>query len=457
MSRISLRILVAPAYLLACLLLGGSAQMIWLNLILQLVAVVLIAWAVIDLGGCARLSKEARQLLILAGLAVTLVLVQLVPLPPLLWSALPGRGSTLLGLRQLGLSPEWQPLSLAPYETITTGLALLPPLGMLAAIVLLRAYSRTGLAVAILLAAVLGMGLGVLQVGDHSGLDRFYLQPEHNGGTSSGFFANPNHMATLMLVCVPYLAALLRSQVNGSSRHSRRGLGVTVAVVAGCLLALFGLVLNRSGAGLMLALPVLLLSLMIVVKLPRWARVTALSLAALVIAGFVAVLALPIERTPLHGKAIGSVVTRQAFLATGLKTAGDYFPVGAGLGTFERVYRIHEPSEAVDPETFVNHAHDDYLEMLIETGLPGLLVVGLFLVWFGSNCHRVASKISPDPFALAGAIAAGTILTHSIVDYPLRTAGIAGCFAASLSLLVMSAWAKETQREFRPTRHVEIG
>ena len=94
MSRISLRMLVAPAYLLACLLLGGSAQMIWFNLILQLVAVVLIAWAVIDLGGGTRLSKEARQLLILAGLAVTLVLVHLVPLPPLLWSAMPGRGST---------------------------------------------------------------------------------------------------------------------------------------------------------------------------------------------------------------------------------------------------------------------------------------------------------------------------------------------------------------------------
>ena len=38
------RVLVAPLYLFACLILGGSAQGIWQNMLLQLAGVGLIAW-----------------------------------------------------------------------------------------------------------------------------------------------------------------------------------------------------------------------------------------------------------------------------------------------------------------------------------------------------------------------------------------------------------------------------
>lgn len=456
MNSLHPRQLVAPAYLLASLILGGSVQLTWFTAVLQLGAVLLIAWAVVDCRGVPQ-AREERQLVMLAGLAVGLVAIHLIPLPAALWGALPGRAPTLLGLRQLGLEPAWQPFSLAPYDTITAGLTLLPPLGMIAAVVLLRAYSRTGLAVALLLAAVMGVVLGILQVGDSSGAERFYLQPEHNGGTASGFFANPNHMATLMLLCIPYLAALLRSQLNGSMRNPRRELGIIVAVAAGCLLALFGLILNRSGAGLVLAVPVFLLSLMIIMKVPRWVARGVFSVAALAVIGFVMVLVLPSDRSILPGKTSSSVSTRQAFLATGLTTAWDYFPVGAGIGTFERVYRIHEPVQTIDPETFVNHAHDDYLELLIEAGLPGLLLISLFLFWFVRTCIRVVQTFSPDPFALAGGIAAGTIIAHSLVDYPLRTSGVAVSFAASLALLIMPAKVEEAQKDMRPTRHVEIG
>ena len=38
------------------------------------------------------------------------------------------------------------------------------------------------------------------------------------------------------------------------------------------------------------------------------------------------------------------------------------FPTGSGLGTFERVYQLHEPAQVMMWE-LINHAHNDWLEL----------------------------------------------------------------------------------------------
>ena len=133
-----LRPAVAPAYLLLCLLLGGSPQGMWGNAFLRLLAVAIIAWALLDRRE-EGLGRPAKQLFGLVGLAVLLVLVQLVPLPSGIWSALPGRGFVVEGFELLGLAPPAMPISLSPYDSLEAVLSLLPPVAMLAAILVLRA------------------------------------------------------------------------------------------------------------------------------------------------------------------------------------------------------------------------------------------------------------------------------------------------------------------------------
>src|SRR5690348_5920506 len=90
---------IAPAYLLACLLLGGSAQGFWQNALLQLVGLAIIAWAA--LSPTEPLARPARPLVILFAAAVVVVALQLVPLPPALWDhgarVHVGEGFLLLG------------------------------------------------------------------------------------------------------------------------------------------------------------------------------------------------------------------------------------------------------------------------------------------------------------------------------------------------------------------------
>jgi len=454
MTGLTLRRIVVPAYLLACLLIGGSVQNIWFNATLQMGALAILFWAFVEKPQT-TLSVHARHLVLLASVLVVLVLAHLVPLPFVIWASLPGRVLVANGLSQLGLDPGWQTISLAPYDTITAGLTLLPPLCVLAGMIRLQAFTRTSLAAVLLVGTALGLLLGFVQISSANATEGFYLQPEHNIGTASGFFANPNHMATLLLLSLPYLAAVGRSALDGYGRDSRGRAGVLIGLGSGASLALIGLLLNRSLAGLALGIPVLLLSGLILFETPRWFVKSVFFVSGLTILAFVLALLTPLDRVFLKGDAAVSVLTRQNFLATGVKVAGEYFPAGSGVGTFERVYRMKENSQTIDPSVYVNHAHNEYLEALIETGLPGLLLIGLFLIWFTRQAVRLVTMPTPEPFSLAGSIACWVILVHSLVDYPLRTSAIAAAFAMSLGFMVLPSKPRSIQ-DFRPARHIEI-
>ena len=129
---------------------------------------------------------------------------------------------------------------------------------------------------------------------------------------------------------------------------------------------------------------------------------------------------------------------------------------GSGIGTFEQVYRMNENPAAVD-HYYVNHAHNDYLELAIETGLPGLLLLLLFLAWWGNSVWRMVRSPAADHYAMAGAIASAAILLHSVVDYPLRTAAMGAVFAMSLALIVESRRTARSETDLRPVRHVVVG
>src|SRR5262245_33266373 len=203
-----LRPYVAPAYLFLCLLFGGSAQGIWGNAGLQLAAILIIAWALLETRA-KSLPKSIRQLLLLILLAIGLAVVQLIPLPTSIWASLPGRAQFLDGFRLLGITPSTMALSLAPYDSFATLLALLPALGMLAAMIGLRGQSTAWVAAALVAGTFAGVLLGILQVTSGNAAESsWYPYAQSNFGVATGFFANGNHMASLLLTAIPFIAAL---------------------------------------------------------------------------------------------------------------------------------------------------------------------------------------------------------------------------------------------------------
>jgi O-antigen ligase len=446
-----LRLAIAPAYLFLCLLLGGSAQGAWANALLRLIAIGIIAWALITPRE-EPLSRPVKQLLALIGLALMLVAIQLVPLPTSIWAGFPGREHLLEAFRLLGVEAGPQPLSLAPYDSVATLLALLPPFGMLAAMIGLRGYSASWLAAALIAGTVAGVLLGILQVASADPMaSPWYLYRQSNFGVATGFFANSNHMASLLLVSVPFIAAL-GATVRERSKDVRLRSAALALVGGGLVVVILGIILNGSLAGYGLGLPVVLASLVILFGAhARFARPAMLAIGA---AGLVALALL--WSSPVSRGAATSVSSRQIILSNSIGLVREFGPVGSGLGTFEKVYRMSEDPAKVD-RYYVNHAHDDYLELAIETGLPGIVLMLLFLIWWGRSVVRMFGSPAADEFAIAGAIASAALLLHSAVDYPLRTAAMSAVFAMCLVLILQSRRSARSDSDLRPTRHLVVG
>jgi O-antigen ligase len=445
---------IAPAYLFACLILGGSAQGIWQNMILQLAGLAIIAWAAAAPAEEPLLSP-AKQLLLLAILGTLVVALELVPLPPRVWSHLGPRNQFVEGYRTLGIAVPALPLSLTPAKSLDALLGIIPPLAIFCAIVRLRAFRPAWLAAALLAGTVAGILIGALQVASSSsGQSPWYLYEETNVGAGVGFFANANHMAILLVVALPFLAAVAATARRANVQRYSAVLALTIGIA---LVVMVGLALNGSLAGYGLALPVLAASALIVLPSSSPLRIWAVVVAGLLVIAAVGGLEITsIGSSKFGHEASTSVQSRANILATTTKAMRDFLPFGSGLGSFREVYHLYERPEQVT-NIYVIHAHNDYVELALETGVAGMMVMALFLAWWVVAVWRVWRTAEAGPFARAAAIASAAILVHSLVDFPLRTAAISACFAMCVALLAdrRAPRAKEPS-DLRPARHTVI-
>ncbi|GAA4040385.1 hypothetical protein GCM10022281_21690 [Sphingomonas rosea] len=440
---------VVPAYLFLCLLLGGSTQGSWRLLILELLGAALVIWALVRPSG-EGVDRNGRFLFWLAGAWVALVLIQLVPLPPAVWSALPGRAVVAEGFTLRGAPLPWLPLSLSPAATAAILPLILVPLGVMAGILVLGAYRRRWCVAALVAGTAISVLLGALQLVQGGP----YLFPISNGGQAAGLFANSNHQATLLLIAIPFLAALIgRAQSPSRSSKGSARLSRIVIALGALAVVLLGLALNGSLAALGLAGPVALASVGLALPQARRSARWLGGFAMLLLLGAVAAMA---AMSQVGGGNV-SYTSRSDIYHQTVPAIVDYLPVGTGLGTFQRVYQLREDPAAVDA-FFVNHAHSDPLEWALETGLPGILLMLVLLGWWAMTSLRLWRAEPRNLFALAGTIGSAAILGHSLVDYPLRDPAIQALFALCLVFMAeprrLSARAASRKGEARAARHL---
>jgi O-antigen ligase len=445
--------LVGPAYLFLCLILGGSAQGIWQNMALQLLGLGLIAWAALA-DDSLPIDRRARQIVVIAVLSIALVALQMVPLPASVWTHLGGRGVVAHGYEILGIGPQAAPLSLAPYRSLDSLLGLIPPLALFIAILSRGAYRPSWLAAALLLAAMAGVILGALQMSETGNIadSHWYLYEQTNYGFATGFFANANHMADLLACTLPFLAALL---VSARSGNRQRNTAIVIAVAAATLLIVIGIALNHSLAVYGLTPPVLAASALILVpKRSVWRRWWTLATAVLVVASVAGLATTSVRTGQLGSDLQSSAQSREEMLSTTAHAVRDFLPWGSGLGSFVNVYHLYEDPAQVN-DSYVIHAHNDYAELALETGIPGVLLMLAFLIWWAAAVWSSWRDPDASAYARAASIASGAILLHSVVDFPLRTAAIEAVFAMCLALLVeRRTSAVRVSSDLRPTRHL---
>lgn len=417
-------------YLTAALVLGGaSAAGIIANLFLQLGAILLVLWSVSRLDG-ASIDRRTRWAIgILAG-ALLLPLLQIIPLPSGIWSALPGREAIVSDYALLGVELPALGISLSAERTVAAWLALLPPAAVFMATLTLDERERGLMVAAVVALAFLSVLIGFIQV---TSRDQLYIYSITNGGSAVGFFANRNHLASLLLMSIPFITLLLRS-AGGVDLPRASRVGRRILIGASLLILSVGILFTGSRAGLLLLFPVLFLTYVTMLRTSRGAtpQIMAIGGALLVVGVLGAMSYGPFyERITERSQNFQEDVRYWAAPIT-LKSSVNNLPFGTGFGTFDPVFRRAAGDANLGP-SFVNHAHNDYLELFLTGGVPALLLIALFLGWAAMVTQSNWRMRSGNPSALAraSAIVILVALLHSGVDYPLRTAALACLFAAA--------------------------
>src|SRR5690606_20374371 len=140
--------------------------------------------------------RSARAALLLVGAVMLLALAQLVPLPPGVWRALPGRELVSEALALIGSGADWRPLSLDPNRTWNAFFALFVPFATICLVAAQEPRWQEKLPTILLGIGLLSAALGYLQALGGNGLHLYEIT---HRGFPVGMFANKNHQAILLL------------------------------------------------------------------------------------------------------------------------------------------------------------------------------------------------------------------------------------------------------------------
>lgn len=438
-GRARINLAVFALYLIVTALVGGASRA---DVLSQPVAY---GAAVVMIGlALPQLTREhwgrlRVPVLLLAALAMVIA-AQLVPLPPLLSRSLAGEATYARAFAVLGDPRSWQPVSLTPDLTLYSLIALLPPLaGLLGAAVAGRALPAVAPVVLTICAASALVGL--LQVS--GSVPAFYQVA--NLGSAIGLFANRNHAAALLVMAFPLLACWAIWPHSDPTRQSARQ---WIALCAAAILMPM-LLITGSRAGLVFGVAAAALSFAI--SRPYVDRGSgrgragrpgiAVAIGALAVLVPVAVLML-FARDQALQRLLGGVDGEQrlTFVPVYLRMIADFFPWGSGFGSFDAVFRHYEPVASLW-SNYLNHAHDDPVEMLIEGGLGAALVMAGYAGWLvvraGLAWRGVRSGATL--LAQAAAIMLVVLTLWSWVDYPLRTPTLSALAGLCAFLLTASS------------------
>ncbi len=364
---------------------------------------------------------------VLIGLMWLLFILQIVPIPHFAANWLPGRETLTTVSEAAGLEGHSR-ISLAPRLTIEALLATLPGVALFAAGLSVDSRYRTWVAGVVVALAIIAALLGVLQrFTGNASLYLYDFAPDPN--SSSGFFANRNFFAAALYTSIPFLGAIALSAVR---QQRLPGWLAAIFGLAYLCVILGGLAAAASRTGIILSMAAI-----VATSLLPWGSLNTLrtKTSRRVLLYGIMVFVFVFSQFGLFGllRLAGSDPMGDLRVVIGRLTwtaIASFFPAGSGLGTFVPVFQLFETPAELRSQ-FVNHAHNDWLEIILEGGLPALILLVALLGWFGMACIRIWSRRSDaagDLVMAASTISASLLMMHAVVDYPLRTPAIMALF-----------------------------
>ncbi len=427
----SARFMVLSAFIILAFLTGGGARGDIQSLIILRPVAILICCAALCTISVSHL-RQYRPLFLFAAIILAVACIHIIPLPHSIWTMLPARDLITEIDREAGIGAISRPISLVPELGRNAVYSLFVPLAVLLLGVQLTLEERFDLLKIFVIIGIMSGLIGLLQVvGDPVGPLYFYRVT--NNGSAVGFFANRNHQAIFLSCLFPLLALFASANAKTAERYRiRLSISAGIGVVLIPLLLVTGSRLGILTGMLGIISAVLLYKHQTNIrpdkrKVRRFNPAYAVGAFAIIILGLISIL---FSRAQAFQRLLASDETQELrFQIWGpiIEDAWKYFPVGSGSGSFVQIYQVHEKTNLLFPN-YVNHAHNDVLEVFLTFGLIGIgLILAAFVAWLIAT-KKVWRDMPKDRLATRyGRLASVLILIlaiASLADYPLRTPSI---------------------------------
>ena len=282
-----------------------------------------------------------------------------------------------------------------------------------------------------------------------------------HGGRASATYPNPNHFAGFLEMTLAVGIGVLIAGLRDTGKRSWKAFLVDILEwifspkmrlrLMLCVMVI-ALVATHSRMGNTAFFASLMIAGIVGIALSRHAtRGTVVLLVSLIIIDLFIVgswfglekLASRIEQTKLSyqvGETTESVETRAEPAKYGLNLIDDNRIVGTGPGSW---YVVFPRYRGGDLSNFFDYAHNDYVQFAAESGIVGLAILGLIVVW-SMGVALVAQYRRRDPlmrgFSFAAIMGITSILIHSSVDFNLQIPANAMRFMVLLAFAWISLY-----------------
>lgn len=429
---------VAVLLILTPLALAGVP--VWASSLMQIAAFLLFAVWLHKASAEAAINLKAGSLLAFFGFFLLLAAVQLLPVPMSLLEVISPGSASIYRAGESDYAGTWHPISLYPQATLNELLNLLA-YGSIFLVVSNHFRSKDQILSLVRTIVIMGCVLvcvAVLQKAAWNGrIYWFYpIDPALHSRIDDiwGPYLNRNHFAGYLEMAVPLALGLVMYTLSRAGHGQGKTVLQRISSLAGhrklpaFTLATLAVVIMSGALFATLSRGGILgftASMAVFVMLMRTRRSLRGKTSVLILLGLiVAVVGLFAAWDRIEGRFMELTdenrIPRITVWADMTGMVSDFPVLGTGLGTFDRIFPRYQTRYST---VLFEHAENDYLEFLTDTGIVGFttaITAGIIFFVIMYRTWKARRNAFSTSLGAAGLASCAAIAVHSLTDFNLR-------------------------------------
>lgn len=410
-------------------LLFGSVEIWSVTLILLMVYTLGLFWTIRSQSIQSRadyykISDTEKLLLFTFTVFILYAFIQALPFPSFLLKYISPSAFEMQAYYSFG-SIQSMHISLHTYNSVLEALRFLA-FFIVFTITMLNFKNRDNLTRTLKILVIFGFSLSIFAIAQKATWNEqiYWFRELTQGGTPFGPFVNRNHYAGLINMLVPLGLGL---SITRKTKEKKILFGFITVIMS---VSIF-FCLSRGGIISFFA-GIALFSILMIISRVQTKKIWMIIFFLIIVFAYLIYLGID----PIIDRIYKSDLTteqRFAVWSATLNAIKDFWSAGSGLGTFITIFPLYYP---VETQLIYSHAHNDYIEFILETGAVGTILLIIFASLSIYSIAKSSLRGKTGMFLIAAVSSAFTMIVHSIFDFNLHILSNALLFSSVMGMII---------------------